>query len=107
IRKLISKTKLKQLLDLIINKTITQKHCPVYNAASALNSNQLNDTLWIIKTLWLEKQEKSDILPGGKLTIFKKAIIQTTEEIAAINNISPDQATSLLMSGLKSSLSTN
>ncbi len=107
IRKLISKTKLKQLLSQIINKTVSGDCCPAYNAASALNNNQLKNTLWTIKTLWLEKQEKSDILPGGKLTTFRQAMLQATEEIAAINHTSPDQAKLLLLSGLKSSLPTN
>ncbi|MFH0943452.1 MAG: hypothetical protein V1810_04755 [Candidatus Beckwithbacteria bacterium] len=106
IRPLVSKAKLKQLLDLIIKKPLTKDRCPVYNADTALRQNKFADTLWVIKTLWLEKQEKSNTLPGGKLTIFQQALIQITEEIAAVNHISPQQAKILLLSGLKSSLKT-
>lgn len=107
IRRLVSKTKLKKLLNLIIKKTISLDRCPDYNAASALISNKLTDTLWIIKTLWLQRQENSNTLPGGKLSIYQKALIQTTEEIAAINQTSPEHAKLLLMSDLKSSLAAN
>jgi RNA polymerase-interacting CarD/CdnL/TRCF family regulator len=104
IRRLVSKSKIKTLLKLIIKKSTSKTNPPVFDAKTALSHNQLEETLWVIKTLWLEKQEKSDTLPSGKSTIFRKAMLQATEEIAATNHTSPEQAKSLILSGLKSNL---
>lgn len=104
IRQLVSKGKIKSLFNLIIKKPVIKSNPPIFDSKTALNNNQLEDSLWVIKTLWLEKQEKSNILTGGKLSIFQRALLQTTEEIAAVNNTSPEQAKLLLFSGLESSL---
>lgn len=107
IRQLVSKNKIKALLNLIIKKSATKTSPFVFDTKTALSHNQLEETLWVIKTLWLEKQKKSDILLGGKLTIFRQAMLQATNEIAARNRTSPKQAESLILSGLKSNRKTN
>jgi len=102
IRQLVSKTKIKTLLNLIIKKSAAKANLPVFNAKTALTHNQLEETLWVIKTLWLEKKKNSDILSSGKSTIFRRAMLQATEEIAATNRTSPKNAKSLILSGLNS-----
>jgi len=104
IRQLASKAKLKQLLKLIIKKPIAKKQCPAFNSSTALSFNKLTNTLWTVKTLWLEKQANSNSLTGGKFNIFQQAVNQTTEEMAAINQTAPEQEKLLLLSALKSSL---
>ncbi|MBU1084820.1 MAG: hypothetical protein ABIJ43_00290 [Candidatus Beckwithbacteria bacterium] len=104
IRQLVSKSKIKKLLSLIIKKPSAKINPPVYNTKTALNKNQLEETLWIIKILWLEKQKKANTLLGGKLVVFRKAMLQATNEIAAVNKTSPNQAELLIQSGLESSL---
>lgn len=100
IRQLVSKNKIKTLLNLIIKKTAINSGSPVFDSKTALSQNQLEETLWVIKVLWLEKQ-KSDSLSSGKSTIFRKAMTQATEEIAAANHTSPEKAELLILSGLK------
>ena len=102
IRQLVSKAKIKTLLKLIIKKSASKTNPPVFNAKTALTQNQFEETLWVIKTLWLEKKENSDTLSSGKSTIFRRAMLQATEEIAATNRISPEKAKSLILSGLSS-----
>ena len=101
IRKLVSKGKIKDLLNLIIKKSTSKAKSPVFDPKTALSQNQLEETLWVIKNLWLEKRAKSNVLPSGKLNIFKRAMLQATEEIAATNHTSPEQAKLLILSGLK------
>jgi len=101
IRRLASKNKIGKLLNLIIKKPTAQKDYPDFDTKTALTENQLAKTLWVIKILWLEKQKKSGILQGVKLSIFRNAMLQATEEIAAVNNTSPDQVKLLLLSDLK------
>lgn len=101
IRLLVSKEKIKTLLNQIINKSSIEKDSPVFDAKTALCQNKFEETLWVIKNLWLEKKEKMNTLSGGKLTIFKRAINQASEEIAASSNISIEKAELLIMSGLK------
>lgn len=101
IRLLISKEKIKTLLNQIINKPTDEKDSPVFDAKTALCQNKFEETLWVIKNLWLEKKQKLNTLSGGKLSIFKRAIGQASEEIAASNNISTEKAEHLIMSGLE------
>ena len=105
VRRLVSKTKLKDLLNLIIKKSIAKDRCPAFDSDTALN--RLTDALWVLKTLWLEKQERSDTLATGKSNIFQRVLLQTAEEIAAVNRTSPERAKLQLLSGLKASLKTN
>ncbi|AKM79219.1 MAG: hypothetical protein UX85_C0007G0086 [Candidatus Beckwithbacteria bacterium GW2011_GWB1_47_15] len=107
VRRLVSKTKLKDLLNLIIKKSIAKDRCPAFDSDTALNRNRLTDALWVLKTLWLEKQERSDTLATGKSNIFQRVLLQTAEEIAAVNRTSPERAKLQLLSGLKASLKTN
>ena len=101
IRLLVSKDKIKTLLNQIINKATLETDSPVFDAKTALCQNKFEETLWVIKNLWLEKKEKLNTLSGGKLSIFKRAINQASEEIAASNNITPEKAELLIMKGLK------
>ena len=107
IRRLASKAKIEKLLNLIIKKPTTKNIDPDFDPKTALSDNKLAKTLFVIKTLWLEKQEKSGILPGTKSTVFRQAMIQATEEIAAVNQTSPEQVKLLILSGLKFSQKEN
>jgi RNA polymerase-interacting CarD/CdnL/TRCF family regulator len=101
IRLLVSKEKIQSLLKQIINKSTLETDSPIFDAKTALCQNKFEETLWVIKNLWLEKKEKLNTLSSGKLTIFKKAMMQATQEIAASTNISPEKAELLIMSGLE------
>ncbi len=101
IRKLTSKPNLKKLIALINKKFNNQSKLPAFDIKTAFSQNKLEETLKIIKTLYLEKSKKDNILLGGKLTTLKLAMIQATNEIAATNGISPQKAEQLLKSSLK------
>ena len=100
IRRLVSKNKIGKLLKLIIKKPTAGNNNPEFDAKTALSHNQLAKTLRAIKTLWQEKQKRSGILQGTKLTIFRQAMIQASEEIAATNKISIGKAESTILSAL-------
>ena len=86
----------------MINKKFNnQSKLPAFDIKTAFSQNKLEETLKIIKTLYLEKSKKDNILLGGKLTTLKLAMIQATNEIAATNGISPQKAEQLLKSSLK------
>lgn len=101
IRLLVSKGKIQSLLKQIINKSTPGTDSPIFDAKTALCQNKFEETLWVIKNLWLEKKEKLNTLSSGKLSIFKRAMTQATQEIAASTNISPEKAEALIISGLK------
>ena len=100
IRRLASKNKIGKLLNLIIKKPLAKKDYPVFDAKTALNDNQLAKTFRAIKILWREKQKKSGILQGTKLTVFRQAMLQASEEIAAVNKTSIGKAESTILSAL-------
>ena len=104
IRKLDTKAKIKQLQKDIIKKSLTKEDCPAFDSKTALSLNQLEDTLWTVKALYIEKQEKAGVLLGGKLSTFKNAIQQASQEFAAINNTMPEKEHDKILLDLASSL---
>lgn len=102
IRPLTSKSKIKGLINSIIKKPSSKLKLPKFNAKTALISNEFISTLWVIKTLWVEKQEKGGTLTGSKTGIFKKAMIQATQEMAIANHTTPEQEAKNIMSKLAS-----
>lgn len=107
IRRLVSRNKIGKLLNLIIKKPTIKNDYPAFDTKTALSHNQLAKTLWVIKTLWLEKKEKLGILQGVKLTVFRQAMVQATEEIAAVNHTSPEEVKLSILSGLEFSQKAN
>ena len=107
IRRLASKNKIGKLLKLIIKKPTVGNNNLDFDPKTALSHNQLAKTLRAIKALWQEKQKKSGILQGTKLTVFRQAMLQATEEIAAVNNTSPEEVKLSILSGLEFSQKAN
>ena len=100
IRPIVTLEKLNQLL-----KTLFIKSSPVsvdvIDTKNALNTHELSETLLLVKSLWLEKQNHTGFLPSGRLSLYQQALTQSTEEIAAIKSILPDEAKLLVLSLLK------
>ena len=101
IRKPVAGGKIKELLTLIFKKPSPAVENNLVETRLALNTNQLAETLKIIKSLWQEKLAKSGFLAGGKLGLYRQALLQATEEIAAAKGILPKQAELLVLSSLK------
>ena len=101
IRRLVTKKQLELLLKNIIKKTSAAKEINVAESKSSLTSNDLADSLQLIKTLWLEKQTNAGFLPGGRLSLYQQALTQVSEEIAAVKGTLPDQAKLLILASLK------
>ena len=64
-------------------------------------TNTLKDSLSVIKALIIEKKNNDGVLPSGKMNIYKLAMSQAIEEIAAANKIKPETAEKLILSSLK------
>lgn len=60
-------------------------------------TNTLKDSLSVIKALIIEKKNNDGVLPSGKMNIYKLAMNQATEEIAACNKIKPENAEKLIL----------
>lgn len=99
-RKPVASGKIKQLLALILKKRAKETNINIIETRSALNTSKLAETLKIIKSLWQEKQGKSGFLAAGKLGLYRQAMLQATEEIAAAKGILPKQAELLVLSSL-------
>ncbi len=101
VRRLVTREKLKQLLELILIKNSVAVAINVTETKTTLSTNQLAESLQLIKDLWLEKQNHAGFLPGGRLSLYQQALSQASEEIAAVKGIIPDQAKLLVLSTLK------
>lgn len=101
LRKPVSREKAEQLLVSISKQPSQTLEINLLETKSALNTNELAETLKVLRKLWLEKQDKSGFLAGGKLGIYQQAMIQATQEIAAAKGILLEQAELLILSTLK------
>ncbi|MCX6816343.1 MAG: hypothetical protein NTZ93_00510 [Candidatus Beckwithbacteria bacterium] len=103
LRKPVSREKAEQLLVSISKLPNKTAALNLLEIKSALNTNELAETLKLLQQLWLEKQDKSGFLAGGKLGIYQQAMIQATQEIAAAKGILLEKAELLILSTLKNS----
>lgn len=101
VRPLISRNKLDELLKLILIKHSETVAINVTETKTSLSTNELAESLRLIKDLWLEKQNHAGFLPGGRLSLYQQALTQASEEIAAVKGIVPDQARTLVLTTLK------
>lgn len=99
-RRIVTKKQLKFLFAKIFKKTSSNKEINVINDKVSLGSNELADSLQLIKTLWQEKQTHSGFLPGGRLSLYQQALNQVSEEVAAVKGTLPDEAKLLILSSL-------
>jgi RNA polymerase-interacting CarD/CdnL/TRCF family regulator len=100
LRRLVTKKQLELLFTNIFKKTSTAKEINVTESKVSLSSNDLADSLQLIKTLWLEKQTHAGFLPGGRLSLYQQALNQVSEEIAAVKGTLPDEAKLLVLTSL-------
>lgn len=103
IRHLVSQESLPQLLKLNLTPSSKTVIINVTETKSALSTHELSESLELIKTLWLEKQNHAGFLPGGRLNLYQQALTQASEEIAAIKGILPEAAKILVLNTLKKS----
>ena len=101
IRKLPNKAEVKKMIKEINKKQASGAKLPAFDIKTALTQNKLEDTLAIIKTLSIIKEENDGVLMGGKLTTYRLAMRQATNEIAAVNDISIENAETFLRKSLK------
>ena len=101
LRRLVTKKQLESLFTNILKKTSAAKEINVTESKVSLSSNDLADSLQLIKTLWVEKQTHAGFLPGGRLSLYQQALNQVSEEIAAVRGTLPDEAKLLVLTSLK------
>ena len=100
IRKLITKEKLQQLLQLLKNASLPTEINVLENKLS-LNTQDLGESLQLLKTLWHEKQNHAGFLPGGRLSLYQQTLAQASDEVAAVKGILPEEAKRLILTSLK------
>ena len=101
IRKIVSIQKLNNLFKLILRKPgkYDENTGPVFDRKTSLENNDLEETMKIIKTLWLEKEVGG--LPDSKLVMFRQAMHQAVEEVAAVRGLTPEKAETQIMAALQ------
>lgn len=100
LRPLIGRVEMQQLLKKL-QRSAPSAPVDVLESKSSLNLDRLATCLPLVKTLWQEKQDHAGYLPGGRLSLFQSALSQASEEIAAVDNISPEQAKTNLLAALR------
>jgi len=101
IRRIVSKEKLDSLFELILNKFGKDGEVVISATKELLGNNDLTETMKVVKNLWLEKEAGLGSLSGGKLTAYRQALDQTTEEVAAVRGLSLEKAKIEVVSALR------
>jgi RNA polymerase-interacting CarD/CdnL/TRCF family regulator len=100
IRKPLSKSKLKEFIELLKKNMKTAKKINVNRSKDAIYTNEIEGKAGILKRLWLEKRNPDKKLSYSKKQLFSRLIDSITEEMAFIFNISTKKAEKKIISAL-------
>jgi RNA polymerase-interacting CarD/CdnL/TRCF family regulator len=101
IRRPISKKKLKELLKSLSQKSDIDIPINISRAKDMLNSNDPEKIAWVLKGLWLEKNDESTNFTKNREKVFKIAIKELVEEIAFVSGTSTRKAKKRIKKYLK------
>lgn len=90
IRRPISKKELRELLGELSQKTNIENPINISGAREILNLNDPHKTARVLKSLWIEKNDKS--LTKTRESVFRLSMKRLVEEVAFINGVSIEKA---------------
>jgi RNA polymerase-interacting CarD/CdnL/TRCF family regulator len=99
IRKIVSTKTLNTLFESILHKAPKKNETLTIDIQKPQDDDNLEQTMRTIKTLWLEK--KLGTLPGSKSTMYRQAMDQSIEEVAAVRGLSLVKARAEIVSALR------
>jgi len=88
IRRLISKKELRPLLKKLSKKSDIRKPINLVQARGVLSLNDIYETARILKSLWIEKNDKSANFTESRKNVFRLLMKQLVEEVAFVNGTS-------------------
>lgn len=88
IRRPISKTELKQLLRTLSKKPDIETPINIRRARDVLNLNDPHETARILKSLWIEKNDKSTNFTKTRESVFSLSMKRLVEEVAFVSGVS-------------------
>ena len=92
IRRPISKKELRKLLKELSQKSDIEIPINITRAKEMLNLNDPHEIVRILKSLWLEKNDKSTSFTKTREKVLRLAIKRLVEEVALVNNMSIEKA---------------
>ena len=101
IRRPISKKELKILLKKFSKKFDIKKPISLAQVRGVLDLNDMDETAWILKNLWIEKKDKSKNFSESKKNVFRALKKQLIEEVACVSGISLVKAREKIKAVLK------
>jgi RNA polymerase-interacting CarD/CdnL/TRCF family regulator len=91
IRRPISKQELKEVFE-ILEKKIRRRKVKLSNLKSKLNENKPEVTAWLLKRLWLDKEDEEVSFSPTKKRLYGKALRRLSEEAAYIKGTTQEKA---------------
>jgi len=101
IRRPISKKELRKLLKELSQKSDIEIPINITRAKEMLNLNDPHEIVRILKSLWLEKNDKSTSFTKTREKVLRLAIKRLVEEVALVNNMSIEKAKSQIEEALE------
>lgn len=107
IRRSISKKELRPLLKKMAKKFDLKKPVNLAQAREALGSNNIQETIQVLKSLWRERNDQSVNFTESRKNFFRRLMKQLAEEIAFGSGISLVQARKKIKTALKKGTSSD
>lgn len=101
IRRPISKKELRKLLKELSQKSDIETPINVSRAREILNLNDPYKTVQILKSLWIEKNDKSTNFTKTRESVFGLSIKRLFEEVAFVNSVSIGKARKQIKAALE------
>lgn len=103
IRSPVSKKEMKDALKRLRKKPKNTDALDVAEAKTVLNSNDVHQTLSVLKKYWREKKRDDENFTKAKRDVLSTAIERVVEETALVSGVSLDKAKDKIILGLSGS----
>jgi len=105
IRKPISKQRLAKLLRACAKKTKFQKPINISRAKKILETDELARIVWVLRSLWREKNDESINFTKSRRDVLKNAVNRLKEEVAFVSGLSLRESRKKIKQALKKGVS--
>lgn len=102
IRKPISKSEVKEIMQNLSVKLYRREHVETEEAKELINKNKPGVTMRVLKRLWKEKESEPEGFTKSKKDVLELAVKRLAEEVAYVSNISIEKANARINSALQS-----
>lgn len=104
IRKPVTKKKFRELMDILGKKVKKYNKVNTSSLKDKLNKNNPKTTTYVLRKLWIDKNNEDTSFSPTKRRVYKKALRNLSEELAWLNDTTVRKARSKIKETLKKAI---